>query len=231
MYQFIFISRCDPSTCFLLHRTKGVLLHMNRKHGVTLQNRASLTHLTIPYELPIRINCEVSSVVYKAKERIRKWEEMESTHMFLEDEDEIVLGEEKTVYDDNLYKEDIDLVATRPLDYSTGTSKEQKEKLEATSDFDVYAHLQKLNQEVPADKDEFFAQGIKWPKLMPEFISCTTDEEMDEVRLDRLSKKEREDAAEAASTAQREAVVEGAKEFNARPIKKSSKKRNASVLE
>ena len=230
MYQFIFISRCDPSTCFLLHRTKGVLLHMNRKHGVTLQKGASLTHLTIPYELPIRINCEVSSVVYKAKERIRKWEEMESTHMFLEDEDEIVLGEEKTVYDDNLYKEDIDLVATRPLYYSTGTSEKQKEKLEANP-FDIYAHLQKLNEIVPADTEEFLNEEIKWSDFMPKFISCTTDEEMDDVRLDRLSKKEREDAAEAASTAQQEAVVEGAKEFNARPIKKSSKKRNASVLE
>ena len=168
-----FICRCDPSICFLLHDKKGVLKHMSSKHKdkVIPKKGESTIHLTIPYQLPIRVNCESNSTVLEAIDRIKRWTDLKERkklddtvvlHMFAETDDLEVVGAEKTVYDDKQFNEDEKYVADTPLYSSFPVSQDQKEKLLANH-VDVYEQLQTLNKENPT---EFPSFPYTWDSLL-----------------------------------------------------------------
>jgi hypothetical protein len=172
---------------------------MQSKHKMIDLKKSSITeHLIIPYELPIRVSCESSKAVLEARERIKRWQHLKQLappnstvppDMFAETDDNTVLGGEKTKYDDIQFRQDKKYNAGKPLYSSSPVSEDQKKKLVA-DDVDVYDLLQTLNKSVPVLANEFLDAKIVWKKLLPTFIPCITDEEMDDMRLERESKEE-----------------------------------------
>jgi hypothetical protein len=215
---------------------------MKSKHKIDLKKRSTTRHLTIPYELPIRVSCESSKAVLEARERIKRWQHLNQLaplgstvppDMFAETDDNTVVGGEKTKYDDIQFMQDKKYNASKPLYSSSPVSEDQKKKLVA-DDVDVYDLLQTLNKSVPVMANEFSDANIVWNQLLPKFIPCRTDEEMDDMRLERESKEECATKTEEALMLQRDrdrAAI--AQEFTR--SKKSKKRKNnvadASMLE
>ena len=181
---------CTADQCFLLHPSRGLIKHMEFQHAITLPKGALTAHLTIQYELPIRVHCEGDSTMWNAKSRMDRLEAGETVYA----EDGIVLGDEPTVYNKTTteYANDKAYVSKHHLYQRTPIQEDQQKKLNLST-VNVYDLLKTIHDQLSMDPDEFSRNNITAQSLMPDFVFCESDKTLDDIRYEKKPTDEHEE--------------------------------------